>query len=99
MHFFLLLFNKGLYLLLEDPHKHFVYHSHIVKELAATLKSKKIDCVSAESESLQIRLKFYGIEECSQRVLYEVPLDIRSDVTISYVGRIVAAYNVTKIPI
>lgn len=99
IHFFLLLFNKGLYLFIEDPHKHFVYHSHIVKELAATLKSDHIDCVSAESESLQIRLKFYGIEECSQRVLYEVPLDIQSDVTISYLGRIVAAYNVTKIPI
>ncbi len=99
IHFFLLLFNKGLYLFIEDPHKHFVYHSHIVKELAATLKNENISCVSAESESLQIRLKFYGIEECSQRVLYEVPLDIQSDVTISYLGRIVAAYNVTKIPI
>ncbi|MDA3947424.1 MAG: hypothetical protein PF439_12165 [Helicobacteraceae bacterium] len=99
MHFFLLLFNKGLYLFIEDPHKHFAYKTHIVKELAAALKSQNINCVSAESENLQNRLKFYSIDECSERVLYEVPLDIHSDVTISYIGRIVATYNVTKIPI
>ncbi|MGB6020256.1 MAG: hypothetical protein WBF77_11760 [Sulfurimonadaceae bacterium] len=99
MHFFLLLFNKGLYLFLDNPHMNFAYKTHIVKELAATLKSKNIYCVSAESDNLQNRLKFYGIDECSERVLYEVPLDINSDVTISYVGRIVAAYNVTKVPI
>lgn len=99
MHFFLLLFNKGLYLFLENPHKHFAYKTHIVKELAVTLKSKNINCVSAESENLQNRLKFYAIDECPERVLYEVPLDINSDVTIRYVGRIVAAYNVTKTPI
>ena len=99
MHFFLLLFNKGLYLLLENPHKHFAYKTHIVKELATALKDENIGCVSAESYKLQNRLKFYGIDECSQRVLYEVPADINSDVTIRYVGRIVASYNVTKTPI
>ncbi len=99
MHFFLLLFNKGLYLFLEDPHKHFAYKTHIVKELAETLKSQNLDCVTAESENLQNRLKFYGIGECSANLLYEVPLDIQSDVTIRYIGEIVAAYNVTKIPI
>ena len=99
IHFFLLLFNKGLYLFLDNPHKHFAYKTHIVKELAANLKKENIMCVSAESEKLQSRLKFYGVGECEESVLYEVPLDINSDVTISYVGRIVAAYNVTKIPI
>ena len=99
VHFFLLLFNKGLYLFLDDPHKHFAYKTHIVKELAVDLKSNNIDCVSAESQHLQNRLKFYGIDECPDRVLYEVPIDINSDVTIRYVGQIVAAYNVTKLPI
>ncbi len=99
IHFFTLLFNQGLYLVLENPRKHFAYKTHIVKELAANLKKEKITCVSAESEKLQSRLRFYGIAECGESVLYEVPLDINSDVTISYVGRIVAAYNVTKTPI
>ncbi|MEN8147882.1 MAG: hypothetical protein ABFR02_09725 [Campylobacterota bacterium] len=99
VHFFLLLFNKGLYLFLENPHKHFAYKTHIAKELAINLKSKNIGCVSAESQHLQNRLKFYGIDECSDRVLYEVPIDINSDVTIRYVGQIVATYNVTELPI
>lgn len=99
MHFFLLLFNKGLYLFLDNPHAHFAYKTHIAKELAAGLHSKGITCVEADSENLQNRLRFYGIDECSQRILYEVPLDIRADVTIRYVGRNVAAFNVTKIPI
>ena len=85
--------------MLENPHKHFAYKTHIVKELATALKDENIGCVSAESYKLQNRLKFYGIDECSQRVLYEVPADINSDVTIRYVGRIVASYNVTKTPI
>ena len=88
-----------LYLFLENPHKHFAYKTHIAKELAATLKSESINCVSAESKNLQNRLRFYGIDECPDRVLYEVPLDINSDVTIRYVGQKVAAYNVTKTPI
>ncbi len=99
MHFFLLLFNKGLYLLLDDPHQHFAYKTHIVKELAAALKEDRIECVTAENDNLQNRLKFYGVDECSDNLLYEVPLDIESDVTIRYIGRAVAAYNVTKIPI
>lgn len=99
MHFFLLLFNKSLYLLLDDPHNHFAYKTHIVKELADALKTEHIMCVTAESDHLQNRLKFYGIGECSENLLYEVPLDIQSDVTISYVGHNVAAFNVTKIPI
>jgi len=99
IHFFLLLFNKGLYLFLEDPHDNFAYKTHIVKELAGELHKQKITCVMAENENLQLRLKFYGITECSQSVLYEVPKDIVSDVTIRYVGRKVAAFNVTKSPI
>ena len=99
LHFFLLLFNQAVYLFIENPKKHFAYKTHVAKELAVALNSVDVNCVSAESENLQQRLRFYGITECPEQVLYEVPLDIDSDVTISYVGRIVAAYNVTKTPI
>ena len=99
IHFFLLLFNKGLYLFLENPHDNFAYKTHIVKELAVQLKEKKIVCVTAGNDNLQMRLKFYGVNECSDTVLYEVPTDITSDVTISYFGQKVAAFNVTKSPI
>ena len=49
VHFFLLLFNKGLYLFLDNPHKHFAYKKHLVKELAESLKDREISCVSAEN--------------------------------------------------
>ena len=99
MHFFLLLFNKALYLALDDPHKHFAYKTHIVKELASVLKTKGITCVSAQRENMQKRLRFYGIGECKEQVLYEVPKDIDADVTIRYFGKRVAGYNVTNSPI
>jgi len=99
VHFFLLLFNKGLYLVLDDPRDNFAYKTHVVKELATILKAQKITCVNAESSNLQNRLRFYGISECDDRLLYEVPFDIESDVTVRYMNRNVAAYNVTNPPI
>ena len=99
IHFFLLLFNKALYLALDDPHRHFAYKTHIVKELASGLKREGIYCVSAQEDNLQMRLRFYGIGECKDRVLYEVPRDIDADVTIRYWNQKVAAYNVTNPPI
>jgi len=99
IHFFVLLFNKGLYLFIEDPHKHFAYKTHIVKELAQGLKELDVSCVSAESDDLQKRLRFYGVNNCTKQVLYEVPLDIDADVTIRYMSVPVANFNVTKQPI
>ena len=99
IHFFVLLFNKGLYLFIEDPHKHFAYKTHVVKELSQGLKELDVSCVSAESEALQKRLRFYGIKNCTEQVLYEVPLDIDADVTIRYMSAPVANFNVTKQPI
>lgn len=98
-HFLLLLFNKGLYLFIEDPHKNFAYKVHIVKELASELHHQHIECVSVNSRHLQNRLRFYKIGECAEPLLYEVPLDINSDVTIRYLGKKVAGYNVTNPPI
>ena len=99
IHFFVLLFNKGLYLFIENPHKHFAYDTHIVKELSTQLKTSDIYCVTAESEKMQLRLRFYGISMCEEQVLYEVPRDIEADVTIRYIGVKVASFNVTKSPI
>ncbi|WP_345977356.1 hypothetical protein [Sulfurimonas sp. HSL3-7] len=98
-HFFLILLNKGLYLFLDDPENHFAYKTHIIKELSSELKEKEINCVTATGRHMQNRLKFYGIEVCSANHLKEAPLDEKADVTVSYMGRIVAAYNVTKVPI
>jgi len=99
LHFFLLLLNKGLYLLLDDPKTHFAYKTHIVKELSSELKTMGITCVSAPSQRMQERLEFYGIEACAEHRLEEAPLKDASDVTVRYIGRTVASFNVTEIPI
>ncbi|PLY04482.1 MAG: hypothetical protein C0625_16235 [Arcobacter sp.] len=59
----LTIFNKPLYLLLENPKKHFAYRYNFAKELAAELKANNIDQVQSEDKELLLRLRFYGINE------------------------------------
>ena len=59
--FILLVFNKSLYLYLENPSKHVANEHYVAKELADTLKNMNITKVSTNKKLAQ-RLKFYGIE-------------------------------------
>ena len=54
-------FNKPLYLLLDNPKKHFAYEQHFTKELVEVLKNKQITEVHCENRALQNKLRFYGI--------------------------------------
>lgn len=95
---FVVIFNKELYLLLDNPKTHFAYKMHIAKELATQLKKRKIYCVNSKGE-MQKRLKFYAISECENNILIENSIKNieNSNVTISYKN--VPIYNayVTKI--
>lgn len=55
--------SKPLYLVVSEPKQHFVYQYHFAKELADYLKEKNIDEVICDDEELQLRLKFYKINE------------------------------------
>jgi hypothetical protein len=55
--------NKPLYLVLGNPTKHFVYQYHFAKELAEELKKRNINDVTCSEKELQLRLKFYNIDE------------------------------------
>ena len=99
VHFFLLLFNKGLYLFLENPKDHFAYKTHIAKELAMELHEKEIDCIFVSNRNLQNRLEFYGVKQCQNKVLEEVLPNVKADVTVRYMGKVAAGFNVTKSPI
>ncbi|MBD3797739.1 MAG: hypothetical protein IE887_08365 [Campylobacterales bacterium] len=94
----LVLFNKSLYVVLNNPKKHFAYKMYVAKDLARELKSKGITCINTDLK-MQNRLKFYGIEECTQFLLEEVSLKSkkRANVTISYKNRVVYQGYVTKI--
>ena len=98
INFITVLFNKELYLVLDNPKKHFAYKMHVAKELATVLKKREIHCVSTNKD-LAIRLKFYGISQCDTYHLKELPLkDIKnSDVTISYKNKTLYAASVTNL--
>lgn len=92
------LFNKSLYGFIENPKKHFAYNMYVAKELASQLKQKDIICVTTNNK-MQERIKFYGIEKCSDYTLKEISIkkESHSNVTISYNKRVVYRAIVTKI--
>ena len=95
---FVVLFNKEIYRLLDNPKKHFAYKMHIAKELALELKKRDIYCVTS-TERMSNRLKFYGINSCKEYKLSKLLVDssVLDSVTVSYVNKIVYRANVTKI--
>jgi len=94
----IVLFNKDLYLIIENPKKHFAYDMHIAKELSQQLKSKDINCVTTDRR-YELRLKFYGISTCKEyRLVKNQLLEKKdSDVTISYKNIVLYSANVTKL--
>ena len=95
---FVVFFNKTIYLVLENPKKHFAYKMHIAKELAQELKNQGIKCVKSK-EKMSQRLKFYNIQECENNLLTQYQVDGKKsyDVTISYKNIPVYSANVTKL--
>ena len=98
--YLVVIFNKELYLILENPKKHFAYDSHIAKKIAQQLKDKNITCV-ATNKKMSLRLQFYEINSCDEYVLADNDLDLNNnaDVTISYKNKIIYSANVTKLNI
>ncbi len=96
--YLVVIFNKELYLILENPKKHFAYDSHIAKKIAQQLKDKNITCV-ATNKKMSLRLQFYEINSCDEYVLADNDLDLNNnaDVTISYKNKIIYSANVTKL--
>jgi small basic protein len=91
--------NKYLYIFLQNPKKHFAYNYHVAKQLATKLKEKGIREVSSYDERLQLRLKFYGINESIQYILYNTQrANYREKIEISYKNiRIDTYYVVSKL--
>ena len=89
-------FNKELYLLLKNPHIHFAYDIHIAKDLAKTLRLDGYKCVKTDYK-MQLRLRFYGIDECESNILKEVAKNEAHNVTISYRNKTLYSGIVTKL--
>ncbi|MDB2562532.1 hypothetical protein N9X61_02895 [Sulfurimonas sp.] len=98
VNFIVVLFNRELYLLIENPKKHFARKMHIAKELSEELKVQGYKCISTE-DKMGKRLKFYGIEYCKENQLKEKNLDLATanNVTISYKYRPIYKAFVTNL--
>ncbi|MGA1941399.1 ArnT family glycosyltransferase [Arcobacter sp. YIC-310] len=80
--------NKPLYLFLPNEKKHFAYKYHFAKEIANKLKKLGITKVTTEDYTLQLRLKYYGIEKTDNLVLSrKKPKNIKQNISISYYGK------------
>jgi len=90
--------NKPIYLVLENPKKHFIYKYDFAKEIAYQLKQNNIDKIQSNNKELLLRLKFYGIEEGNQ---YFITTDKQSffdlKLAINYLGKdIITTYVIKK---
>jgi len=96
--YLVVLFNKELYLFIDNPKKHFAYKTHVASQLAQKLKKENIHCVSTD-EKMSLRLSFYGIKYCDYNILEEKDLNDKnsSNVTISYMGKKLYTASVTKL--
>lgn len=91
------LFNKYVYCILDNPKEHFAYDMHVAKDLAIKLKEKNITCIDANGKKLQSRLRFYGVPYCKENSITYVKNKESNIVTISYKGCKVYQTYVTKI--
>ncbi|MHC3995801.1 hypothetical protein ACXWTF_13325 [Thiomicrolovo sp. ZZH C-3] len=92
-------FNKAAYLFIDDPSRYFAYRTHIAKELADALKARDIACATLpRNRSMQLRLRFYGVEECEGTVVRSERHSDPQSVTIRYYNVPVAVFSVTKLP-
>ncbi len=100
LHTLLVLFNKNLYMVLDNPKQHFAYNMYVAKDLAKELYERDIPCVETDYK-MQQRLKFYGIGKCKEYLLEELSIEenVANIVTISYNEHVVYKASVTKVHI
>ncbi len=99
LNFFATYFNQYFYRYLDKPSKHFAYKYHIVKELSQKLKDKNITNIKCDNKSLELRLKFYGVNKGNdlQLLLCDKNISDTQKVTLSYMNYPIICYSVSKV--
>lgn len=98
VNFLVLIFNKTLYPFFENPSHLFTHKYHVAKELADILKVRGITNIVVDDAKLQLRLKFYGINEDEKNILViKNRKDKDSDIAIKYYEQIVARFDIISI--
>ncbi len=96
---FFTIVNKPLYMLVEDPKKHFIYKYDYVKQLAKDLKENHINDIYTDDKKVLLRLKFYDINSGDKFYLSTKDLKIYDyKFEIKYYGKVIyTAYVIKKI--
>ncbi len=97
VNFLAIYFNKSLYLVLNNPKKHFAYKYDFVKKVAKKLKNLGIYEVHSKDKELLLRLKFYKIKNGGDYILTRNRRYNSTNVTISYYKKPIFTLYVSKI--
>ena len=91
--------HQPLYLLMNEPSKHFAIKYHVAKELAEELKGRGIYRISMKDEKMAIRLKFYGIDRGTDyKLLPKKEVDGGYEqIDIAYFGVIAKTFYIYKV--
>jgi len=91
------LFYKSIYLLLDNPKKHFAYKYNIAKEVSKQLKKNGINKIESDDKKLLLRLRFYGIKKGNDYfVSFKKQYPYDKKILIKYFGKKVATIYVSK---
>lgn len=94
---FLTVINKPLYIVIQNPKKHFVYKYHYIKELAEELKRENVNYIYSDEKDLVLRLKFYGIKSGKDYFLTRKDSsNIRNTISVNYYGKEIYKINIIK---
>ncbi|MEA3512294.1 MAG: glycosyltransferase family 39 protein [Campylobacterota bacterium] len=93
--FILFVYNKPLYLVLDEPNKHFAYKYNIAKELSLELKGLNINSLHTNDEEMKLRLLFYGIGYSNDKFLTSNNVNIADfTIPINYYGKTINTFYI-----
>ncbi len=97
--YFVIIANQFLYYIVPNANKHFANNYHFAKELSEELKKKDINQIRVSS-NLQIRLKFYGIEDSNifylKSIKNEKSLNQNENIIKVKLGKFEKKYQIKK---
>ncbi len=95
---FLTIYSKPVYLLIDNPQKHFAYQYDFVKDISVFLKKYSINNVSSDDKKLLLRLKFYGIEEGNDYYISTTTMkNYYKKIKVKYSGKDIYSLYIKKI--
>lgn len=93
----ILIFNKHFYIFIENPKSYFAYKYHIAKELSQKLKELNISDVNIDDKKMQLRLRYYGINNSKINFISKTPTNkIYKEINIKYNNILISKYFLIK---